>query len=249
MNSSTGKNITNSFRLLTVEQLVFIDSQVENYQFLASEIIPGVKVIILQKDRDGIAQISEILQSQPQVSNVHIVSHGSPGCLFLGNTNLSLDTLERYASELKNWFSSLSLVPHPSSLLLYGCNVAAGDAGEEFITKLHDITGVEVAASTTRIGNAARGGNWQLDYQTGKIATEIAFTQQVQQTYAGVLVDVTVNNTSSGAINGNTTTANPLVRTFEVTDDISVDSISLGFNANHAYRGDIQAIKIGRAHV
>ena len=60
MNSSTGKNIADSLGLLTVKQLVFIDSQVENYQFLASEIIPGIEVVILQKDRDGITQISEV---------------------------------------------------------------------------------------------------------------------------------------------------------------------------------------------
>ena len=242
MNSSTEKNIADSLELLTVKQLLFIDSQVENYQFLAFEVIPGVEVTILQKDRDGIAQISEVLQSQSQAINVHIVSHGSPGCLYLGNSQLSLDTLDSYTRDLKTWFSNSSFIPHPSSLLIYGCNVAAGDAGEEFIAKLHDITGAEVAASTTRIGNAAKGGDWQLDYQTGKIATEIVFNRQVQRAYAGVLVDVNIDNNTSGAINGNTTTANPLVRTFEVTDDISVDSISLGFNASHPWRGDIQAV-------
>ncbi|MEG4219819.1 DUF4347 domain-containing protein [Microcoleus sp. Pol12A6] len=34
-----------------------------------------------------------------------------------------------------------------ANLLLYGCNVAAGDAGEEFITRLHKLTGAQIAAT------------------------------------------------------------------------------------------------------
>ncbi|MEO0989163.1 MAG: DUF4347 domain-containing protein, partial [Cyanobacteria bacterium J06639_14] len=45
----------------------------------------------------------------------------------------------------------------------YACNLASGDAGEEFLTKLHHLTGATIHASTTKIGNAALGGNWQLD--------------------------------------------------------------------------------------
>ena len=187
MNSSTGKNIADSLGLLTVKQLVFIDSQVENYQFLASEIIPGIEVVILQKDRDGITQISEVLQSQPQAINVHLVSHGSPGCLYLGNSQLSLDTLDNYTQDLKTWFSNSSLIPHPSSLLIYGCNVAAGDAGAEFIAKLKQITGAEIAATATRTGNAALGGDWNLEVTTAEIDADLAFAPETIASYAYVL--------------------------------------------------------------
>jgi hypothetical protein len=113
--------------------------------------------------------------------------------LYLGNTQLSLDTLNNYHQELKTWFDP----PCPTyqggqggsrgDLLLYGCNVAAGDAGEEFITKLHKITGAEIAASTTRIGNVYKGGNWELDYLTSKLTPQLAFNVTTQQNYAGVL--------------------------------------------------------------
>jgi hypothetical protein len=46
---------------------------------------------------------------------------------------------------------------------IYGCNVAAGDAGEEFIHKLHQITTATISASTTKTGNVALGGNWELE--------------------------------------------------------------------------------------
>lgn len=82
------------------QQIVFIDSQVADYQLLASGVLPGIEVIILKSDRDGIEQITEILNQRNNYTSIHIVSHGSPGCLYLGNTQLSLDTLSQYQSEL-----------------------------------------------------------------------------------------------------------------------------------------------------
>ncbi len=135
--------------------LLFIDSSVENYQALIEGVIPKTEVIVLHPAQDGIGQITAALKGRTDIAAVHIVSHGSPGCLYLGNSQLSLDTLERYASDLQTWFSP--------SLFFYGCNVAAGDAGAEFIAKLHRITRSTIHASTTKIGNAALGGNWELD--------------------------------------------------------------------------------------
>ncbi len=144
-----------------------------------------------------IEQITKVLE-QNSYSTVHIVSHGSPGCLYLGNTQLSLDTLTKYQNELKQWFSSF-LVPR-SSLLIYGCNVAAGDAGEEFIAKLHDLTDAEIAASTTRTGNAAKGGNWELNINTGSNKPQLAFTEDLQHSYIGVFANIFTDN-----FDGNTT--------------------------------------------
>jgi len=196
---------SNSFATFSVtQQIVFIDSQIEDYQSLAAGVIPGTEVVILDANRNGIQQISAVLSQKHNFTSVHIVSHGSPGYLYLGNSELSLDNLEEYASNLQSWFSSSS-----HSLILYGCNVAAGDAGAEFITKLKQLTRVEIAASTSRTGNAAKGGNWELEYQTREIETSIAFTPKAQQTYAGVLVDPFRENfdptTNTWTVNPNTT--------------------------------------------
>jgi hypothetical protein len=174
---------------ISTSQIVFIDSGVSDYQTLAQGVIADLPVIILDRDRDGIEQVTNILK-QKTYSTVHIVSHGSPGCLHLGNTQLSLDTLDKYQEELQNWF-----VPIPpfsrgrGDLLIYGCNVSTGDAGKEFITKLRNLTGAEIAASTTRIGNAAKGGNWELDYRTTEINAELAFDRHTKQNYAGVFAE------------------------------------------------------------
>jgi hypothetical protein len=106
-------------------------------------VVSGTEVVILDPTRDGVERITQVLASRTDVEAVHLVSHGSPGCLYLGSTQLCLETLYDYAPQLQTWFTP-STSP---SLLLYGCNVAAGDAGEEFIEKLHRLTGAEVAAS------------------------------------------------------------------------------------------------------
>ena len=208
--------ITNSAIVNSVfnreQQIIFIDSQVKDYQFLAQGVLPGIQTVILNRNSDGIEQITEVLTQKNNYTSIHIVSHGSPGCLYLGNSQLSLDTLNQYQSELKTWFNipplsrgvrgDLDLLNQGvrGHILLYGCNVAAGDAGEEFITKLQAFTGAEIAASTTRIGNTDLGGNWQLDVTTSVDRPNLAFTKEAQQNYAGVLIDLFTDD-----FDGNTT--------------------------------------------
>jgi Ca2+-binding RTX toxin-like protein len=170
--------------------LVLIDTSVENYQSLVEGVIPGVEVIILDSTQDGIEQITAAV-TRHSVTALHLVSHGSPGCLYLGSTQLNLDTLDRYLPQLQQWGNL-------SSLVLYGCSVAAGDAGEEFINRLHHLTGAEISASRSRTGSAQLGGNWQLEVNTGSSAA-IAFTAATLDAYTGVLEPID-ERTSPGLI-------------------------------------------------
>ncbi|MDB9453189.1 DUF4347 domain-containing protein, partial [Dolichospermum circinale CS-541/06] len=145
----------NSFLRQTATTIVFIDASLSDYHTLQTGIIEGVKTVIISPNQDGIEQISQILQQHPHITTIHILSHGSPGCLYLGNSQLNLTNIHNYTQQLQQW--------QPQNILLYGCNVAAGDAGEEFIRKLHQITNATISASTTKTGNAALGGNWQLE--------------------------------------------------------------------------------------
>ena len=146
---------SNSSLSQTATTVVFIDSSVSDYQTLQTGVIAGVETVILSPNQDGIEQISQILQQHPHITTIHILSHGAPGCLYLGNSQLNLTNIHNYTQQLQHW--------QRQNILLYGCNVAAGDAGEEFIYKLHQITKATISASTTKTGNAALGGNWQLE--------------------------------------------------------------------------------------
>ncbi|MDB9520537.1 DUF4347 domain-containing protein, partial [Dolichospermum circinale CS-1225] len=145
----------NSFICQTATTIVFIDASLSDYHTLQAGINEDVKSVIISPNQDGIEQISQILQQHPHITTIHILSHGAPGCLYLGNSQLNLTNIHNYTQQLQQW--------QPQNILLYGCNVAAGDAGAEFIDKLHQITNATISASTTKTGNAALGGNWQLE--------------------------------------------------------------------------------------
>lgn len=188
--TSVGESTTQTLNATMIEshttRIVFIDSAVENYQSLVDGVTPGTEVVVLDRDRDGVTQITEVLQGRTNISSVHIVSHGSPGHLELGNNLLNLETIDRYSWELQSWF------PHSSPiLLLYGCNVASDSAGTELIAKLHQLTGAAVAASTTEIGNTALGHHWQLNTivpSSASIASHAqVFRSEVMAAYSGVL--------------------------------------------------------------
>ncbi|NEO12279.1 MULTISPECIES: SdrD B-like domain-containing protein [Moorena] len=50
---------------------------------------------------------------------------------------------------------------------------------------------------------------------------------------------VTYDNTTSAAITSNSCSS-PIVRTFNVTDNFTVQDVNLGFNADHTWRGDLR---------
>jgi CSLREA domain-containing protein len=203
--------------------LVFIDTAVEDYQSLVNGVIPHTEVFIIDSTKNGVEQITEILatHADQNLTSIHIVCHGTPGSLQLGNAHLGLDTLEYHSQQLQQWqkiFSASDKTDKPlvtsattsvANLLIYGCNVAAGDVGAEFIAKLHQLTGANIAASRHLIGNAAFGGNWELEVRTAQMEVSLAFSETTRKAYAGVLATFTVNDTQDAddgdANNGITT--------------------------------------------
>ena len=176
---------SNSFLSQTATTVVFIDASVSDYQTLQTGVIEGVETVILSPNQNGIEEITDFLQQHPQITTIHIVSHGSPGCLYLGNGQLNLDNISKYAELLQHWQSE--------NILLYGCNVAAGDAGEEFIRKLHEITNATISASATKTGNAALGGNWELEVNIPENhGTSLVFYAETLNTYQGVFAPTLV---------------------------------------------------------
>ncbi|GCL44268.1 DUF4347 domain-containing protein [Dolichospermum planctonicum] len=186
----------NSFLRQTATTIVFIDASLSDYHTLQAGIIEGVKTVIISPEQDGIEQVSQILQQHPHITTIHILSHGAPGCLYLGNSQLNLTNIHNYTQQLQQW--------QPQNILLYGCNVAAGDAGAEFIHKLHQITNATISASTTKTGNAALGGNWQLEVNIPVTETfhgtslpylpNIVFNAHTLHTYQGVFAPTLVGN-------------------------------------------------------
>ena len=58
-----------------VSTLVFIDSNVEDYQSLISGVSPNAEVIILDETLNGIEQITDRLATKQNIEAIHIISH------------------------------------------------------------------------------------------------------------------------------------------------------------------------------
>ncbi len=126
----------------------------------------GVTVVVLDAERDGLEQLSEIARAYQGVGALHVVSHGARGSLTLGKSRVTTETLRARAGLLAGLRDSLG---EDGDLLLYGCEVAEGEVGIEFVSTLAELGGVDVAASTDLTGAALRGGDWDLEFATGEI--------------------------------------------------------------------------------
>ena len=172
---------------IPANRLVFIDPKVNNYQTLVVGVLPNTSVVVLDNDQDGIEQINQVLASHRGVNSLHIVSHGAPGRVYLGNSQLSNETLNRYAAQLMGWATALSA---DAQLLLYGCEVAQTEQGMAFVQRLSELTGAAVVASDNLMGSAALGGDWKLEVNTGVIVPSLAFQPEVMAAYASLLAVV-----------------------------------------------------------
>ncbi len=160
--------------------LVFVDSQLQNYQELV-EGIEDAEVIVLAGDRNGLVQITETLSQKQNLGSVQIFSHGDVGALQLGNAQLDASNLNTYGTLLQQWGQALNPT---GDLLLYGCNVAAGNLGQAFVQQVSQLTQADVMASNDLTGN---GGDWQLEVATGQIEAQTVLNLTTQVNYRGTL--------------------------------------------------------------
>ncbi|MEM9537437.1 MAG: DUF4347 domain-containing protein, partial [Cyanobacteria bacterium P01_E01_bin.45] len=183
-------------RTHTARQLVIIDSSVSELPSLIADVRSHSDVLVLDSARDGIAQISEFLSSVSSISSLHLVSHGTSGNLFLGKSQLNINSLDRYLPHLKSWRTTLD----GADLILYGCQVAAHGMGELFIQQLHRLTGANIAASTELVGNTPQGSNWTLDVHAGQVTSPVVFSEQLQQSYSGHFINISVSQNTDTLI-------------------------------------------------
>ena len=167
------------------KEIVFIDGAIDNQQSLLADISPEIEVVQLDKQQNGIEQISDFLALHENVSAIHIFSHGSVGNIELGTTNLNSETLSQYQTQLQGWAKALTT---EADILLYGCNVAAGEDGQAFVQQFAGLTGADIAASDDWTGNANLGGDWVLESESGTIEAHTLSSNHYSQTLGTVFV-------------------------------------------------------------
>ena len=199
--------------------LVFIDSKVDDYAILVAGITKNLEVVLLDCNCNGIAQITQALKRRFNLSSLHIIAHGEVGKLWLGNGFINSNTLEQYSDHLQSWGAALA---PDADILLYGCNVAAGQTGQQFVQLFSQLTGADVAASNNLTGSAALGGDWELEVKIGNVEAPIAFGIETMEAYSAVLTTRRVSVDSNGT-QGNGSSSSP---------SISADGRYVAFQSN-----------------
>ncbi|HYD95539.1 MAG TPA: DUF4347 domain-containing protein, partial [Noviherbaspirillum sp.] len=178
----------------SAREILFVDPAVPDLEVLLAGVRDDVLVVRLDPQQDPFEQIGNALEQNPGVGAMHLVSHGGPGFLTLGGHSITIADLDARAPALSAWRASLA---EGADLLIYGCDVAAGDAGQQFVARLAAITGTDVAASRDATGGAAAGGDWQLEAAVGTIEAGSVFTAEGAAAYQARLSTISLSGNSN----------------------------------------------------
>src|SRR4028119_386606 len=166
--------------------IVILDPTVPDSNHIASGVKPDTATYILESQPDACEQITTILAQHQGIESLHIITHGSPGKIYLGTTELNSSNIANYSQQLQQWRNALSA---NASIILYGCNVAAGKSGYQFLTQLHQLTGANIAANSQTTGNSKLGGTWDIPQliPPSPQKPKLAIAETTLKTYSGVL--------------------------------------------------------------
>ena len=175
-------------------EIVFVDQSVDGYQQLVDDILNRSNgdvqydVAFINSSSNGLQQISSILASQANTAKsyhaVHLVTHGSDATVNFGNTQVDSSNIHNFASEFIGWQNALAT---DADILIYGCEVAETELGEQFVQEISDLTGADVAASDDLTGHQELGGDWEFEFVVGVVETESAFSSTIESSWMHTL--------------------------------------------------------------
>jgi hypothetical protein len=126
----------------TIYTLVFVDAFLASHLPLNHAHLDG-EVVLLDANRDGVEQMTEVLLRYSSVQRLQIACSSSPGAIQIGSAQLNQFTLDRYRTQFQTWRQIL--MPN-ASILLWG-DVAMGTNGMALMGRLSQLTGAIVAVS------------------------------------------------------------------------------------------------------
>ncbi|MDV2080574.1 DUF4347 domain-containing protein [Marinobacter xestospongiae] len=138
----------------------------------------GHTALILTQDEASLPSLVQRLENLGRVDALHVLCHGEPGQVRLGNTLVSPANIDALAPSLQRLGACVE-----EAILLYSCHTASGPQGQELLARLGNLLGTTVSASSTAIGHSTLGGNWILDQSTGPHSAQALSIPD----YAGVL--------------------------------------------------------------
>ena len=170
---------------MTANSLVFVDSQLDNLATLLCHTPASAQVVVLDRAHDAVEQILTTLAQATSVGDLHWVCHGEAGKLHFGETVIDEPALEHRAEDLTD--IGRVLASSGAAIWLYGCHVAEGAKGRDFVRALSKATGATVHAATHPVGAGTVGASWDFDVLSTPCATtkSRACTNPVAHAWSG----------------------------------------------------------------
>jgi uncharacterized delta-60 repeat protein len=243
-------SITISVAEIISQELVFIDTDVDNYQQLLNDIISqsdedrNIEVILLDNQRDGIEQITEALAGFNNLDAVHLISHGSDGSVDIGSTILDAETLNQNLLAISDWGDAFT---EEGDFLIYGCNLAATEDGQSLVQSLSSLTHTDVAASDDLTGHAELGGDWELEFNSGTIESTVVVSAEVQQSWNSILAETVHVSHALATNNLEIKDTDPAGQTFKYTSgdgSYNVNRISVQLLKNSPPNGSTVTVAL-----
>ena len=216
--SSMERHATTSKR-----EIAFIDRGVDDLATLLAGMRADVEPILLSNDEAAPRQMARAIEGRDGLEAIHVIAHGRSGEVSFGAGPLSNETIADHTDDL----ARLGLALGDEVLQLWTCHTAEGERGVAFVEALALATGARLAASTRRVGAAARGGRWSLDIGSPDV---VPLSAEGAANYPGVLAtSTTINdNNTSGDLTLSTTTTNATVNLNNSSGDDSVTTDGSG---------------------
>lgn len=170
-----------------VVELVILDVDVENKHVFYNRSRPGVEIVELSFGENGLDQIEAILSRYSKLHAVHIVSHSVDGQVQLGGKWFDSSAVSTHVDFIASLNASVVV---GGDLLFYGCNLASGEKGNDFLDILYRSTHLDIASSDDLTGNSSSGGDWDLEIRRGDVNSELPFSQIALQDFSSVLAPV-----------------------------------------------------------
>ncbi|MEM6502737.1 MAG: DUF4347 domain-containing protein [Cyanobacteria bacterium P01_C01_bin.89] len=189
--------------------LFVIDSRVIDASQLLADIREPAQILQIAPGDNAIDRISGVLTTG-NIKRLEILSHGQPGVVLLGRDSLDQAKLAENKPHLESWGR---LLGKTGEIILHGCRVGAGQIGRAFVTQLHQLTGVGVAANREITGGNSTGGSWNFDVLVGGAIGESHLSRQTRRAYAHTLATFFVTNpTDDGLAGAGTGTLSEAIR-------------------------------------
>ena len=164
--------------------LTVIDTGIEDWQTLANSVKEGAVLLIEKGDKNPLDTILSELKKLGSVESLNIISHGSSGQLHFSDKTISKESIE--ANKAK-WQELGTYLDKDGDINLFGCNIAEGEIGREFISTLAELTKADVAASLNPTGDSKQGGDWELEVAIGNVEKDYAFNNLGLKQFKSIL--------------------------------------------------------------